>query len=61
MSCSLASQTLYLTVTRGKGLVSVVDQSRFRGIHLTFVVISENTIKIDVNSARVNHEVEVES
>ena len=36
-------------------MVSVVGQCFFRGIHLRFAVISENIIKIDVNSARVNH------
>ena len=52
---SFASQILYLTATWRKGLVSVVGQSRFCGIHLRFAVISENIIKIDVNSARVNY------
>ena len=41
--------------------MSVVGQSHFHGIHLRFAVISENIIKFGINSARVNHEVKVES
>ena len=42
-SCvSFASQTLYLTAMRRKGLVSFMGQFRFPGIHLRFAVISEN-------------------